>query len=126
ELGSKVYSADFPKVMGISVTSGFAISLGPARYAVTLYQLSNDLSTTRGTHQIGFGGRIGQSRTNVSDLSLIAPTFNFSGTTAGLGLADFLTGRVSDFNQGRVALNYSRMNYISAYAQDTWQIKPRL
>jgi hypothetical protein len=126
ELGSKVYSADFPKVMGISVTSGFGISLGPARYAVTLYQLSNDLSTTRGTHQLGFGGRIGQSRTNVSDLSLIAPTFNFSGTTTGLGLADFLTGRVSDFNQGRVALNYSRMNYISAYAQDTWQIKPRL
>jgi hypothetical protein len=126
ELGSKVYSADFPKVMGISVTSGFTISLGPARYAVTLYQLSNDLNTTRGTHQFGFGGRIGQSRTNVADLSLIAPTFNFSGTTTGLGLADFLTGKVSDFNQGRVALNYSRMDYMSLYAQDTWQMQPRL
>ena len=35
-------------------------------------------------------------------------------------------GRPSDFVQGLGSGIYTRMNYVSLYAQDTWQLKPRL
>jgi hypothetical protein len=126
ELGSKLYSGGYPHVLGIGVGSFFTISAAPAIYVGNLYQIADDVSISRGKHQFGFGGRIAESRTPMTDQSLLAPTFNFSGATTGSAMADFLSGKVNDFNQGTTALNTSRMNYLNLYAQDTWQIRPRL
>jgi len=126
ELGSKVYSGGYPRVLGINVASAFAINAAPVIYVSNLYQLADDVSMTRGKHQFAFGGRIAESRTPTTDQSLLAPNFNFSGATTGLALADFLTGKVSDFAQGTTAINASRMNYLNLYVQDTWQVHPRI
>src|SRR5204863_4199588 len=94
--------------------------------AVDLYQLSDDLSMTRGTHQFGFGGRVAHSRTNVVLQNSSPPTFTFTGSAAGSGLADFLTGKVNSFGQATDGRIYTRVKYVSFYGQDTWQVKPRL
>jgi hypothetical protein len=41
-------------------------------------------------------------------------------------LADFLTGKPSDFNQGSSNDIFSRVKYVSLYAQDTWRVTSRL
>src|SRR5882672_7250915 len=124
-LGSKVYDY-LPNVMGINITSGFLLTGNPRRIAANLYQFADDVSLTRGTHQFGFGGRLAQSRTIGETGDTILPNFNFSGDATGTGLSDFLLGKVSSFLQGIGSGNYLRMKYVNLYAQDAWQLKPRL
>jgi Carboxypeptidase regulatory-like domain len=127
ELGSNVYSGYVPKRSKITITSGFTLpGNGKRNFGIDFYQISDDLSLTRGTHQFNFGGRIGNSRTNVALQTNMSPNFNFSGAVIGLGLADFLLGRASDFNQGTSIDIFTRVKYLSLYAQDTWQAKPRV
>ncbi len=127
ELGSKVYSGYLPHVTSLNVTGGFSIpGTGIRNFADDLYQLADDVSMTRGTHQFGFGVRVGQSRTVVSLGTQRPPAFTFSGATTGAGLADFLLGKPSDFTQGFNNDIYTRVKYLSLYAQDTWQLKRRL
>ena len=124
-LGSKVYDY-LPNVMGLNITSGFTLTGNPRRIAANLYQLADDVSLTRGAHQFGFGGRIAQSRTIGETGDTILPNFTVSGEVTGLGLSDFLLGRVSGFLQGIGSGNYLRMKYVNLYSQDTWQMRPRL
>jgi hypothetical protein len=125
ELGAKVYDY-LPHVMSINVTSGFSMGGNYRRQAQNLYQLADDVSMVRGTHQFSFGGRIGQSRTNSITGSTISPNFNFDGRQLGAGLADFLLGRVREYIQGTGGGLFGRTNHVSLSIQDTWQLKPRL
>jgi hypothetical protein len=126
ELGAKVYSGYTPKIAKFNVTSGFSLpGNGRRKIPTDLYQLSDDVSIARGTHQFGFGGRVAEARTNVAVQTPAPPTFNFSGTFTGLGLADYLLGKPSDFTQAQGTYIYTRARYLSLYAQDTWQMKPR-
>ncbi len=125
EIGSKVYTY-MPKVMSITVNSGFSMTGNPRRLRANLYQLADDVSTTRGKHQFAFGGRVAQARTIGETGDTILPSYTISGDATGAGLADFLLGKVQTFNQGLGSGNYLRMKYISLYAQDTWQVTRRL
>ena len=127
QLGSKVYSGYAPGIAKLTVTSGFSTpGQGRRNFGINFYQVSDDISTTKGKHQFGYGVRIGHSRTNVALGANVLPTFNFTGATTGLGLADFLAGKPSDFNQGSSIDIFTRTNYVSLYVQDTWQLRPRL
>ena len=127
ELGAKVYSGYVPNRSKLTVTSGFSLpGNGRRNLGIDFYQVADDVSMTRGTHQFGFGGRVANSRTNVALQTNMSPNFNFTGGITGLGLADFLTGKASDFNQGTSIDIFTRVNYVSLYGQDTWQVKPRL
>ena len=126
ELGSKVYSGNLPKISLINVTSGFSLGGQDREVPSNFYQVADDVSMTRGTHQFGFGSRIAHSRTNVTFRTSAPPSFNFTGTITGLGLADFLAGRPSDYSQGDTGTIFTRVKYFSLYGQDTWQAKPRL
>ena len=124
-VGSKVYDY-LPNVVGLNITSGFLLTGNPRRIVANLYQLADDVSLTRGSHQFGFGGRIAQSRTIGETGDTILPNFSISGEVTGTGLSDFLLGKVASFVQGIGSGNYLRMNYVNLYAQDTWQVRPRL
>ena len=52
--------------------------------------------------------------------------FTFSGQTTGLGLADFMLGRVSNFLQGNPVYDFDENDYIGAYVQDEWRIRSNL
>jgi hypothetical protein len=127
ELGSNVYSGYAPGQANLNITGGFELPGSGRRYFPgDVFQLSNDVSMVRGTHQFGFGGRASHSRNNMRLGTGTPPNFNFAGTITGLGLADFLLGRPSDYIQGAGQMFYTRTNQISLYGQDTWQWKPRV
>jgi hypothetical protein len=126
DVGIKVYSGYSPKTTGVTVSSGFSLPGGPDNYGGELYQIADDVSMTRGTHQFGFGGRIAHARTIQKHSASASGNFNITGAVTGAGLADFLNGKVSDFNHGLPSRAFSRVKYISLYAQDTWQVKPRV
>jgi Carboxypeptidase regulatory-like domain len=126
DVGIKVYGGYVPKTVGVAVTSGFSLPGGPDNYSGELYQLSDNVSMVRGKHQFVFGGRYGYARTIQKHAASARGTFNITGSVTGAGLADFLTGNVSDFNHGLPSRAFSRVKYISLFTQDTWQIKPRL
>ena len=122
DLGSNVYNGYPPKVATISVNSGFTLSGGPSQPATQLYQLADDISMTHGTHQLGFGGRVSQSRV-VFRGSAEVPSFTFNGAQVGLGLADFLLGKPSAVVQSALQTIRTRQSNLSMYLQDTWQWK---
>ena len=124
-LGSKVYEY-IPDVIGMSITNGFTLGGNTRRIRSDLYQFSDDVSMTRGGHQFGLGGRIAENRTIGETGDTILPNFTFSGDATGTGLSDFLIGKPSTYIQGIGSGNYLRIKYISLYAQDTWQMRPRL
>ena len=128
DVGINMYVA-VPKFMRFSVTNGFSIAgtgATPSTYNTTGFQLSEDMSTIRGAHQIGYGVSWIHSELNgVSQLNATAP-FTFNGQITGLGLADFLIGRPSALTQGSTSQGYYRLNYFGFYVQDAWKVKPRL
>jgi hypothetical protein len=138
ELGSKVYSGYVPKRSKLTVTSGFTLpGNGQRNFGIDFYQVSDDVNMTRGTHQFSFGGRIANSRTNVALQTNMSPNFNFSGAVAGLGLADFLLGKASDFNQGtsstslRVNMSRSIRGHVAGEVKLTltrprWALSPQV
>src|SRR4029077_4906808 len=52
--------------------------------------------------------------------------WNFSGQASGLGLADFLLGRVATLDQSGLSGVSFYQWYHGAYAQDTWRLSNRV
>ena len=125
DLGSRVYEF-IPHVLSLNISGGFSMSTNTNTNIGTVYQLEDDVSVSRGKHQFGFGGRFGQSRNPGVTAVTAVPSFSFSGVTTGSGMADFLAGKVSSFGHSAPTSYAARMNYLNLYAQDTWQVGPRL
>jgi hypothetical protein len=127
EVGVKVYSF-FPHYMNVSVTSGFSFGPGTGSdgtFRTTTYGLSDDFNIVRGNHQMAFGANVAHWRVNFNS-QIANGSFSFSGQNTGHGLADFLTGKMTDFNQGDLDMIYMHEWYAGAYGQDTWKVTPRL
>jgi hypothetical protein len=112
--------------MNVDITNGFSLSGNPGFFKSHLYQGADDVSMTRGLHQFGFGVQLGQSRTAQKTTSQGPGTFTFTGATTGLGLSDFLTGKLAGYEQGTDSGTFTRVHYIGLYGQDTWQMTRRL
>ena len=52
--------------------------------------------------------------------------WNFTGQLTGLGLSDFMMGRVGRLEHGGPALLPMNQWYMGLYAQDTWRMSPRV
>ena len=128
DLGAAVYSPQ-PGYMGVSVTNGFNIGTGgtnPGYFNSNSFQLANDLDVVRGRHQFSFGGNWIRTKIETVNNRPTNGQFTFSGQSTGLGLADFMLGRVSGFVQGNPVFDFDENDYIGAYVQDEWKIKPNL
>jgi hypothetical protein len=128
DVGINAYTG-VPKYTIITVNGGFSLGCGTcvkAFFRTTTYQTSDDVSLVRGSHQMAFG--VSAARWYVSQNANVrsAPAFTFDGSNTLLGLADFLTGRVSSFTQANPNDYYMRQWYLGAYGQDTWKATPRL
>jgi hypothetical protein len=111
--------------INVAVTGGFSTSAnyGPSR--TTTEQTSDDLSIVHGTHQIAFGGNLAQWRNNLNAQVFSKGYYTFNGQTAGLGLADFLIGKMSQFMQTPPNQTYMSEWSLGLYATDTWKATPR-
>jgi hypothetical protein len=118
------------RITGVSVSGGFSIGGQggnvPGLTNSTAYQFADDVSWVRGAHQIGFGANYIHSLMNTSAYTSTAGTFSFTAQGSGLGLADFMLGRVDTFEQQDKDAFYFRANYGSLYVQDTWKAASRL
>src|SRR5215469_16997744 len=123
ELGINVFDY-VPNNTILAITGGFSIGSGieiESRYHTTTYALGDDVSWVKGSHQFGFGGYgsffFSNSYANVRS----SPNFSFSGIATGLGLADFMTGKLTLLDQATPNTVFVRQWFAGFYAQDTWK-----
>lgn len=125
QLGVPMYSA-VPNFLLISgMTGGFTTYCGtcaPGHFNLNDYQVADDVNWVKGKHQIGFGFNIIRVQNNtISGFDENgAPTWN--GMFTGLGMADFLLGKMSDFQQTNATPDDLRTWVMSYYAQDSYRV----
>ena len=130
DLGAKIFSL-VPGYVGINVTgNGFSIGNGgtnPGYFNSKGLQIADDLDLVRGNHQLSIGGNWIHSRIETLNNRPTNGAFTFNGQSTGLSLADFMVGAVSGgFIQGNPVYDYDHSEYIGAYAQDNWRVRPNV
>lgn len=91
------------------------------------YNVVDDVSWLKGSHQFGFGANIEHELLNSKTGVNLAGTATFSGQAlTGLSQADFLLGAASAWKQGGLGQYWDRSYDMALYVQDAWKITPRL
>lgn len=129
------------KVAGIEISNPYGVTMDtnswPWSNTWRSNQWKDDLSWSRGAHNFKFGFAWLHTHKNQEIFVNTAGTYQFNGTataastggqgTPGIGLADFLLGYASQFNQAQLQDSVSiSFNTIDAYAMDDWRAGKRL
>lgn len=125
DLGVKAYT--YHDYVWFTVSQSFTVGTNQGTYShynTTAFQFADDLSTVKGSHQLGFGASWIQQHLNAKATVRSVSPVTFDGQVTGLPLADFLLGRPSVFSQGTDGLMYARLNLLGIYLQDSWQAAP--
>ncbi|MBI4484751.1 MAG: TonB-dependent receptor [Acidobacteria bacterium] len=127
-LGIKSY-AYVPGTMVMAVTDGFNIGSG-VTVGVTVdkssYQFDDQFSLVKGRHQFGFGANAAHWNVKYVDYGNTNATFTFRGRVTGLGLADFMVGKMDRFVAGAPSQLHISQTYLGIYAQDSWRVSNRV
>ena len=83
------------------------------------YQVTNDLTLVRGNHQIALGGTLAYWNTYIRNCTRCGGQFEFNGQVTGLGLADFLLGRVLWMEQAGAGGTDPEQHYVGLFATRT-------
>jgi hypothetical protein len=117
-----------PQILLLGSTgSQYQTQAWPWSNTANSYQWRDDLSWTKGAHQLKFGGSF-MWYTKVQELfGNTNGSFNFSGTYTGNDFADFLLGYSSQYTEQAVQ-DFGHWNNKSyaLYAQDNWRVNKRL
>jgi hypothetical protein len=128
--GASVFTTDLAGAFtNLSVTNGFSLGGGGnnnAKYNYTVIQIADDVDMIKGAHQISFGVDFVHGMANIFNTQYSNGQFSFDGSVTGLGLADFLLGRVGQLQQGSDVHLNERSKYISIYGQDAWKFSSRV
>jgi outer membrane receptor protein involved in Fe transport len=89
-------------------------------------QFLENVSWTRGTHLMKFGGEYRWSKSDRVTANGVDPQFTFNGQFTGNSFSDFLIGRPLRFTQGSIRINQIRAQTFSLYFQDDWKVHPKL
>jgi hypothetical protein len=119
-----------PKIEGVEnvVFNNYTIGInttGMSQFDNSFEALDN-FSKVMGTHTLKAGGEFYFVQVNVIPDFIYNGSFQFFGTETGVDFADFLLGAPSNFGQGDGQSIYERNPYESAYAGDSWRVKPDL
>jgi hypothetical protein len=118
-----------PHQMLLTVTGAFTVGSGTesnSNFRGSTYQLGDDVSWIRGSHQFAFGGESAMWN-SASYANVRSPgAYTFNGNATGLALVDFLTGKLQQLDQAAPNTLFTRQWYLGAFAQDTWRISQRL
>ncbi len=130
DLGSKIYSP-LPGYVGVNVTgNGFSVGSGatnPGYFNSDGFQIVDDVDFIAGGHQVSFGGNWIHTKIETLNNRPTNGAFTFNGQGTGLSLSDFMLGVVSGgFIQGNPVYDYDNHDYIGAYIQDDWKVRPNL
>jgi carboxypeptidase family protein len=110
-----------------SIGTHFEISSWPWHNKADDYQIRDDVSWTKGAHQLKMGGSWALYK-KVQDLfGTTQGAFNFDGTFTGNDFADFLLGDAKSYTELAVQ-DHGFWNNVSwaAYFQDNWRVNRKL
>lgn len=134
DVGIKTHSY-LQDYMLLSVTGGFTLGGGTeseARFKTPSYLVTDDITMIRGNHQFGLGGSVAYW-SSLSEANVRSPgQFSFGGSITGIGLGDFVIGRLSGagLNPAYIQAVPNTLDmeqwYVGLYAQDTWKASPNL
>jgi hypothetical protein len=114
---------------GTGLTTGFDPG-GPTTFANTVYAYYDNLSWTKGRHNMKFGVFFSPYQNNTQYDFYGNGSFSFYGPTTSVGsgtdLADFLFGLPDNYYQASNALNDIRTHQYAGYAQDDFHVSKRL
>ncbi len=114
---------------GTNLYTGFSYG-GPTSFANTVYAYYDNLTWTKGRHNMKFGFYFSpyQNNTQYDYFGNGAFFFYGPGTSTGSGtdLADFLFGLPDNYYQAANALSDIRTHQIAGYAQDDFHVTRRL
>jgi outer membrane receptor protein involved in Fe transport len=127
DLGADVYS--YQPHVGVFIVSGNGFQVnnpGPSRFTMNASQIGDDLTVVRGDHQMSVGGSLAYWQFHFLSHARSGGNWTFSGQATGLGLADFLVGRVGRLEHGGPAILPMEEWYAGLYAQDAWRATSRV
>jgi Carboxypeptidase regulatory-like domain/TonB-dependent Receptor Plug Domain len=114
---------------GTGLTTGYS-PYGPTTFASTIYSYSDNLTWTKGRHNMKFGFYFSPYQNNTQYDYFGNGSYSFYGastsTGSGTDLADFLFGLPDNYYQAANALNDIRTHQIAGYAQDDFHVSKRL
>jgi len=126
EVGINIFSY-MPHYMLLTVANGFQLGGGTeslSTFVTNNYQISDDVTMVRGAHQFATGFNVAHW-SSLSLANVRSPgQLSIDGTITGLGLADFLLGKMGTNALIQSAPNTLDMaqTYVGLYAQDTWRL----
>jgi Carboxypeptidase regulatory-like domain/TonB dependent receptor len=88
-------------------------------------ELSEDLSMSRGKHQLTFGVDYINSRAFARAYLISNGEFIFNGSQTGINQADFLLGKPIAYDQDSAQYSDQHQNVLGVYAQDEWKVTRR-
>ena len=128
-------TAFVPAMTTLNVTGGPNLAGGasnPGYFNTLVYSGNEDLTIILGKHQIQVGAQYMRSYMHAQNTRGVNGTLAFTGQystvggTTGLGYADFVTGRLNAFGQGRPFYDDDKSDYYGLYIQDGWRVSPHL
>ena len=120
-----------PGVTTLSITGGPSLAGGasnPGYFNTLTYSGSEDLTLIKGKHQLQFGAQYIRAYMHAQNTRNVNGSLNFTGQwtnvtgATGLGYADFVTGQLSNFVQGRPFYDNDKSDYYGLYIQDAWRV----
>ncbi len=110
-----------------SLGSHFEISSWPWHNRADDYQVRDDVSWTKGAHQLKFGASWALYKKTQDLFGETQGAFNFDGTYTGSDFADFLLGAAKSYTELAVQ-DHGQWNNVSwaTYVQDNWRTNRKL
>ena len=111
------------------MTGGFNIAASTATRGIAdnkTWQISEDLTLVRGRHQLALGANVAYWTRCRRPGRTAAATGISTADVTGLGMSDFLLGRVAIFEQGDAGGVDLNQRIPGPYAQDTWRATERV
>ena len=125
DIGIKTFSYIEDYLLVSVQNGGFQLGGGTeseARFQTPSFNISDDLTIVRGSHQFGLGASVAWWK-SLSQANVRSPgQFTFNGSLTGLPLADFLSGRLQSLIQATPNSLDMQQLYLGLYAQDTWKV----
>ena len=121
-LGINMY-APIPNYLQLSVSNYFATgcrTCAPGYFNANTYQVSDDIISIHGKHELAFGGDFRRLQGNMATNGNTNGGFTFNGSYTGDALADTFLGDMSQFVQANPQPDALRQSVFSFYAQDTF------
>ena len=128
-IGIKNFYNYVPGVMGLDISGGFTTASGGSvlfNGDTDAYHLSDDVTLVRGSHQLALGGNVAYWSHYTVDGQRGVGLWTFDGSATGLGMADFLTGRLARLEHARPGVLDLDQVYLGLYGQDTWRVTNRV